>query len=50
LPSTTITGTPDEVKSRIDDLGARGVTEVVFQPCGPDITRELEAMLAAANR
>jgi 5,10-methylenetetrahydromethanopterin reductase len=50
LPSTTITGTPDEVKARIDDLGARGVTEVVFQPCGPDITRELEAMLAAASR
>jgi 5,10-methylenetetrahydromethanopterin reductase len=50
LPSTTITGTPDEVNARIDDLGAHGVTEVVFQPCGPDTHRELEAMFVAANR
>jgi 5,10-methylenetetrahydromethanopterin reductase len=49
LPTTTVTGTPDEVKSRIDDLGAKGVTEVVFQPGGPDTRRELEAMFAAAN-
>ena len=49
LPSTTITGTSDEIKSRVDDLGAKGVTEVVFQPCGPDIRRELETMYAAAS-
>ena len=49
LPSTTVTGTADEVKARIDELSAKGVTEVVFQPCGPDIRRELEAMFAAAN-
>ena len=49
LPSTTITGTADEVKARIDELGAKGVTEVVYQPCGPDIRRELETMYAAAS-
>jgi 5,10-methylenetetrahydromethanopterin reductase len=49
LPSMTVTGTPDEVKTRIDDLAAHGVTEVVFQPCGPDIRRELEAMFTAAS-
>ena len=49
LPSTTVTGTADEVKARIDQLGEQGVTEVVFQPCGPDIRRELEAMYAAAG-
>jgi 5,10-methylenetetrahydromethanopterin reductase len=49
LPRTTVTGTADEIKARIDDLGARGATEVVFQPCGPDIRRELEAMYAAAS-
>ncbi len=49
LPSTTITGTADEIKARIDELGAKGVTEVVFQPCGPDIRRELETMYAAAG-
>jgi 5,10-methylenetetrahydromethanopterin reductase len=49
LPSTTVTGTPEEVKARIDDLGAKGVTEVVFQPCGPDTRRELETMFAAVT-
>ena len=49
LPSTTVTGTADEVKARIDELGEQGVTEVVYQPCGPDIRRELETMYAAAN-
>ena len=49
LPSTTVTGTPEQVKARIDDLGEKGVTEVVFQPCGPDTRRELAAMFAAAT-
>ena len=49
LPSTTVTGTVDEVKARIDDLGGKGVTEVVFQPSGPDTRRELESMFAAAS-
>ncbi len=49
LPSTTVTGSADEVKARVDDLAAKGVTEVVFQPCGPDLRRELEAMFAAAS-
>ena len=47
LPQTTVTGTADEVRRRIDQLGEQGVTEVVFQPCGPDVRRELEAMIAA---
>jgi 5,10-methylenetetrahydromethanopterin reductase len=49
LGSTTVTGTADEVRARIDDLGNKGVTEVVFQPCGPNIRRELETMFAAAS-
>ena len=40
---------PDEVRACIDDLGAKGDTEVLFQPCGPHTHRELEAMFAAAN-
>ena len=50
LPATTLTGTPDEVKARVDDLGERGVTEIVYQPIGPDIRRELEAMYSALSR
>jgi 5,10-methylenetetrahydromethanopterin reductase len=49
LPSTTLTGTVDEVRARIDQLGEQGVTEVVYQPSGPDIRRELETMFAAAG-
>lgn len=50
LPEATVSGTPDEIRRRLDDLGARGVTEVVFQPCGPDTRAELERFLAAAAR
>ncbi|WP_117000652.1 LLM class flavin-dependent oxidoreductase [Desertimonas flava] len=49
LPSTTVTGSPTEVRRKIDDLGAAGVTEVVYQPSGPDIRRELETMYAACT-
>jgi 5,10-methylenetetrahydromethanopterin reductase len=49
LAATTVTGTSDEIKAKVDDLGSKGVTEVVFQPCGPDIRRELEAMFAAVG-
>jgi len=50
LPTTTLTGTADEVKAKVDDLGERGVTEIVYQPIGPDIRRELEAMYQALDR
>lgn len=37
----TFTGPPDELRKRIDDLHQAGVTELVFQPAGPDIANEL---------
>jgi 5,10-methylenetetrahydromethanopterin reductase len=49
LPGTTVTGTAAEVRARVDDLSAQGVTEIVYQPCGPDIRRELEAMFTATT-
>lgn len=50
LPELTVTGTAAEVRARIDQFGAQGATEVVYQPSGPDIRRELETMFAAATR
>ncbi|MGW4488575.1 LLM class flavin-dependent oxidoreductase [Amycolatopsis sp. NPDC004368] len=50
LREVTLSGTRDEVRRKIDDYGSRGVTEIVFQPCGPDIERELERFLDAATR
>ena len=49
LRDATITGTPDEVRGKLEDLAARGVTEIVFQPCGPDTAGELERFLEAAR-
>jgi 5,10-methylenetetrahydromethanopterin reductase len=49
LRDVTVSGTRDEVRRRVDEAAARGVTEVVFQPCGPDPRRELERFLDAAT-
>lgn len=49
LQETTISGTCDQVRRRLDDLAAEGVTEIVFQPCGPDTRSELERFFEAAS-
>jgi alkanesulfonate monooxygenase SsuD/methylene tetrahydromethanopterin reductase-like flavin-dependent oxidoreductase (luciferase family) len=49
LQEATISGTRDQVRRRLDDLVAKGVTEIVFQPCGPDIRSELERFFEAAS-
>jgi 5,10-methylenetetrahydromethanopterin reductase len=36
------------VRERVAAVADAGVTEVVFQPCGPAIHRELEAFMGAA--
>lgn len=49
LKDVTMTGTRDELRRRLDEVAAAGVTEVVFQPCGPDPRAELERFLSAAT-
>jgi 5,10-methylenetetrahydromethanopterin reductase len=49
LRDVTISGTRDEVRRKLDDLASAGVTEIVFQPCGPDTRGELERFLDAAR-
>ena len=49
LREVTVSGTADEVASGWPAWSSSGVTEVVFQPCGPDIRRELEAFMDAAK-
>ncbi|MFC4868091.1 LLM class flavin-dependent oxidoreductase [Streptomonospora arabica] len=49
LTDVTVSGTRGEVRRKLDDLASRGVTEIVFQPCGPDIEAELERFLDAAR-
>ncbi len=42
----TFTGEAATLRERLRDLTARGVTEVAYQPKGPDIERELSAFAA----
>lgn len=49
LRDATISGTQQEVRHNLDELAAKGVTEIVFQPCGPDTQSELESFFAAAS-
>jgi 5,10-methylenetetrahydromethanopterin reductase len=49
IRSTTFTGEPGALRTRLQDLATRGVTEVAYQPKGPDIPRELRAFAAMAS-
>ena len=49
IGQTTLTGTADEIGRRVGELAAKGITEIIYQPTGPDITGELEAFHTAAR-
>ena len=49
VDQVTITGTPAEVRDRVAQLGEQGVTELVYQPAGDDVRRELEQMMKALS-
>jgi 5,10-methylenetetrahydromethanopterin reductase len=50
LASWTMTGSRADIQARLRALTAAGITEVAYQPMGPDIPRELAAFAAAAGR
>jgi 5,10-methylenetetrahydromethanopterin reductase len=47
--SMALTGQAEEIVDKIAELGAREVTEIVYQPAGSDIDRELRAFASAAG-
>ncbi len=47
LPSVTLTGTAADLRQRVEQMAARGVTEIAFQPGGRDIPGELDRFLKA---
>ncbi|MGZ4274844.1 MAG: LLM class flavin-dependent oxidoreductase [Solirubrobacteraceae bacterium] len=49
LEQATLSGTADELRARLRDLADVGVTELVYQPCGPGIRRELEVFMTTAK-
>ena len=44
-----LTGTAEQVSVRVGELAALGVTELVYQPAGSDIERELGAFASATG-
>jgi 5,10-methylenetetrahydromethanopterin reductase len=49
ISGLTLTGSASEVRARLDAMASHGVTEVAYQPCGPDIVGELRRFAAAAG-
>jgi hypothetical protein len=47
--TATPTGTADDIRRRVRDYAAQGITEIIYQPTGPDIPGELEAFYTAAR-
>ena len=45
----SLTGSAGDVAAKIEALAAAGVTEIAYQPAGPDIPRELRAFASAAG-
>jgi 5,10-methylenetetrahydromethanopterin reductase len=43
VASLTFTGDVGKLRERVGRLAAKGVTELIYQPAGPDVPRELEA-------
>ena len=49
IGSFTLTAPAAEIGPRLAAFAAQGITELAFQPCGPNLPRELEAFAAAAG-
>jgi 5,10-methylenetetrahydromethanopterin reductase len=47
--ATSLTGTAEQVSTRIGEYAGAGVTEIVYQPAGSDIERELRTFASAAG-
>ena len=49
LSTFTWTAEADVLRARLDQTAAAGTTEILYQPCGPDVERELRAFMAMAT-
>ena len=49
LKGTTVTGTAEEVRDYVRAQHKDGATEIMYQPAGPDIRRELSAFINAVR-
>ncbi|MFJ1701732.1 hypothetical protein ACIOHC_43400 [Streptomyces sp. NPDC088252] len=49
IPATAVTGSAAQLADRLAEYAEQGITEIVYQPTGPDIAHELEAFVTAAR-
>jgi 5,10-methylenetetrahydromethanopterin reductase len=49
ISAFTYTGSPAQIGEKLAAAAASGVTEIAYQPAGPDIPRELRAFASAAG-
>ncbi|SHQ39326.1 LLM class flavin-dependent oxidoreductase [Mycobacteroides abscessus] len=49
LPEVTLTGTAEHVGARVRGFADKGATEVMLQPSGPHLERELQAFIDAVR-
>lgn len=49
LPTVTLSGTPEQLRAKVATFETAGVTEIAYQPAGPDIAGELQRMKAALS-
>jgi 5,10-methylenetetrahydromethanopterin reductase len=49
LTAFTWTGDAATLRARLEATAAAGTTEILYQPCGPDVERELRAFMEMAN-
>lgn len=49
VPSVTLSGSADAVGEAVAAMGQAGATEIIYEPSGPDISRELERFIAAVR-
>ena len=49
LPMLTLTGGAGDLRGRVEELAAEGVTEVAYQPAGRDIPGELARFIDAVG-
>jgi len=49
ITHTTLPDRAGEIGRRVNEIAVQGITEIIYQPTGPDITGELEAFHTAAH-
>jgi 5,10-methylenetetrahydromethanopterin reductase len=49
IPTTTVTGSAAQLTDRLTTYAEQGITEIVYQPTGPDIAHELATFANAAK-